>query len=183
MKSISAYQEQIQFIKVYIREAHPVDGWWFGKGFMNILLRLSGSKVSWEIYDPTTIEERRNAAGDCAESLQYGVKTYVDEMNDQVNKDYAAWPTRLYLIDKNGLCSLCRRFRTLWIQTRGIKTGYSETSPRGQYIMSDFVMNKDQEPLERRSDELREDLFQRDVNQLAQLTGTRSANRGWREYF
>lgn len=38
--------------------------------------------------------------------------------------------------------------------------------------MSDFVMNKDQEPLERRSDELREDLFQRDVNQLAELTGT-----------
>lgn len=37
--------------------------------------------------------------------------------------------------------------------------------------MSDFVMNKDQEPLERRSDELREDLFQRDVNQLAELTG------------
>ena len=70
---------------------------------MNILLRLSGSKVSWEIYDPTTLEERRKAAGDCAESLQYGVKTYVDEMNDQVNKNYAAWPTRLYLIDKNGL--------------------------------------------------------------------------------
>ena len=39
--------------------------------------------------------------------------------------------------------------------------------------MSDFVMNKDQEPLERRSDELRVDLFQRDMNQLAQLTGTR----------
>jgi len=38
--------------------------------------------------------------------------------------------------------------------------------------MSDFVMNKDQEPLERRSDELREDLFQRDVNQLVELTGT-----------
>jgi len=38
--------------------------------------------------------------------------------------------------------------------------------------MSDFVMNKDQEPLERRSDELRVDLFKRDVNQLAQLTGT-----------
>ncbi len=37
--------------------------------------------------------------------------------------------------------------------------------------MSDFVMNKDQEPLERRSDELREDLFQKDVNQLAELTG------------
>jgi hypothetical protein len=39
--------------------------------------------------------------------------------------------------------------------------------------MSDFVMNKDQEPLERRSDELREDLFHREVDQLAELTGTR----------
>ena len=38
--------------------------------------------------------------------------------------------------------------------------------------MNEFVMNKDQEPLERRADELREDLFQRDVNQLAELTGT-----------
>jgi len=98
-----AYQEQIQFIKVYIREAHPVDGWWFGKGFMNILLRISRSKVSWNIYDPTTIEERRTAAGDCAESLKYGVKTYIDEMNDEVNIKYAGWPTRLYLIDKKGL--------------------------------------------------------------------------------
>ncbi|TFG49888.1 MAG: hypothetical protein E4H33_01350 [Anaerolineales bacterium] len=98
-----SFNKQIQFIKVYIREAHPVDGWWFGKGFMKTLLKLSGSKVSWSIYDPNTIEERRAAAGDCEKSLQYGVKTYVDEMDDAVNKAYAAWPTRLYLIDKNGI--------------------------------------------------------------------------------
>jgi len=97
------YNKQVQFIKVYIREAHPVDGWWFGKGFMNTLLRLSKSKVSWNIYDPKTIEERRAAAGDCEESLQYGIKTYVDEMDDRVNKAYAAWPTRLYLINKEGI--------------------------------------------------------------------------------
>ena len=70
---------------------------------MKTLLKLSRSKVSWYIYDPNTIEERRAAAGDCEKSLQYGVKTYVDEMDDAVNKAYAAWPTRLYLIDKNGL--------------------------------------------------------------------------------
>ena len=88
---------------IYIREAHPVDGWWFGKGFMNTLLRMSGSKVSWSITDPKTIQERRKAAGDCEEALKYGVKTYVDEMDDAVNKAYAAWPTRLYLIDSNGI--------------------------------------------------------------------------------
>lgn len=55
------------------------------------------------IYDPKTIEDRRAAAGDCAASLQIGVKTYVDEIDDQVNQDYAAWPTRLYLINKTGV--------------------------------------------------------------------------------
>lgn len=97
------YNNQVKFIKVYIREAHPVDGWWFGKGFMNTLLRLSKSKVSWEIYDPKTIEERRAAAGVCEESLQYGIKTYVDEIDDPVNKAFAAWPTRLYLINTAGV--------------------------------------------------------------------------------
>ena len=70
---------------------------------MNTLLRISGSKVSWSIHDPKTIEERRKAAGDCEEALKYGVKTYVDDMDDAVNKAYAAWPTRLYLINKEGI--------------------------------------------------------------------------------
>lgn len=56
-----------------------------------------------DTYDPKTIEERRATAGDCVESLKYGVKTYVDEMDDQVNKNYAGWPTRLYMIDKQGI--------------------------------------------------------------------------------
>jgi len=97
------YSDQVQFIKVYIREAHPVDGWWFGKGIMNTLLTLQGNKASRDLYDPKTIEERRAAAGDCEESLQYGIKTYVDEIDDPVNKAYAAWPTRLYLISKEGV--------------------------------------------------------------------------------
>ena len=51
-----------------------------------------------EHHDPKTIEERRVVAGECETALQYGVRTYVDEMDDSVNKAYAAWPTRLYLI-------------------------------------------------------------------------------------
>ena len=66
-------------------------------------MRLFSAKVSMDLYDPVTIEERRAAAGECEASLQYGIKTYVDEMDDRVNKAYAAWPTRLYLIDKEGI--------------------------------------------------------------------------------
>ena len=49
--------------------------------------------------------------------------------------------------------------------------------------MSDFVMNKDQEPLERRSDELRENLFHRKVDQLAELTGTTVRSKAEEHYY
>ena len=49
-----------------------------------------------------TIEARRVVAGDCADALAYGLRTYVDEMDDWVNKAYAAWPTQLYLVGLDG---------------------------------------------------------------------------------
>ena len=39
---------------------------------------------------------------DCELALQYGIKTYVDEMDDLVNHAYAGWPTRLYLVGLDG---------------------------------------------------------------------------------
>jgi len=96
------YHQQVQFLNIYIREAHPVDGWWFGKGLPRLMLKLSGSKAATDIYDPKTIEERRAAAGRCETSLQYGIRTYVDEMDDAVNTAYAAHPTRLYLVGLDG---------------------------------------------------------------------------------
>ena len=55
-----------------------------------------------EHYDPKTIEERRAVAGECEAALDYGVRTYVDDMDDRVNHAYAAWPTRFYLIGLDG---------------------------------------------------------------------------------
>ena len=96
------YHDDVQFIVIYIREAHPVDGWWLGKGSIGFWLKLSRSKVALDIYDPKTIEERRLAAGQFETSLKYGVRTYVDEMDDAVNTAYAAAPTRMYLIGLDG---------------------------------------------------------------------------------
>lgn len=81
------YRDQVQFLVIYIREAHPDDGWSFGKR---------------GIDDPTTIEERRKLAGTCEDTMQYGIRTYVDEMDDAVMIAYAAWPERLYLIGVDG---------------------------------------------------------------------------------
>jgi hypothetical protein len=89
-------------LTIYIREAHPVDGWWFGRGLPSLFFKLTRNKAATDIFDPKTIEERRSVAGDCEISLQYGIRTLVDEMDDVVNKAYAAWPTRLYLIGLDG---------------------------------------------------------------------------------
>ena len=83
---------------IYIREAHPVDGWWLGRGLLGFALKLFRTKAATDIYDPQTIEQRRAVAGQCDDALKYGIRTYVDEMDDAVNKAYAAWPTRLYLV-------------------------------------------------------------------------------------
>ena len=81
------YSDRVQFLVIYIREAHPTDGWYMG---------------NHDIRDPQTIEERRELAGTCETRLKYGISTIVDEMDDGVMKAYAAWPDRLYLVDTDG---------------------------------------------------------------------------------
>ncbi len=96
------YHDRVQFLAVYIREAHPVDGWWFGGGIMGLLMKLRRSRAATDVYDPTTTEERQAVAGRCEATLLYGIRTYVDGMDDAVSKAYAAMPTRLYLIGLDG---------------------------------------------------------------------------------
>jgi len=87
---------------VYICEAHPVDGWWLGRGLPGLALKLFAPKAARDVYDPKTIDERRSVAGKCQAALSYGIRTYVDDMDDKVSKAYAALPTRLYLVGLNG---------------------------------------------------------------------------------
>jgi len=87
---------------IYIREAHPVDGWWLGKGLPGLMLKMAKMQAATDVYDPQAIDERRSVAGRCEVALQYGIQTYTDEMDDAVNEAYAAWPTRLYLVGMDG---------------------------------------------------------------------------------
>ncbi len=96
------FHDQVQFLSIYIREAHPVDGWWFGEGLQARLMRIYSPQAALDVYDPQTIEERRAVASRCEQALQYGIDTYVDELDDAVSKTYAALPTRLYLVDRDG---------------------------------------------------------------------------------
>jgi hypothetical protein len=81
------YNDKIQFILVYTTEAHPTDGWYMG---------------DHDIRHHQSMDERREVAGMCEIALQYGIKTYVDEMDDAVSNAYASLPDRLYLVGQTG---------------------------------------------------------------------------------
>lgn len=70
---------------MYIREAHPTDGW-----------RRPATHL--EIEDPKTHEERTKVAQGCASELKLTMPVLVDDMQDTVSRAYAADPDRLFII-------------------------------------------------------------------------------------
>jgi hypothetical protein len=74
---------------VYIREAHPEDGW--------VIPENRRSKLS--VHEPQTDEARARVAETCAVNLELRMPMVVDRMNNAVASAYGGWPDRLYLVD------------------------------------------------------------------------------------
>ena len=87
-----SYGDRVAFFVVYIREAHPEDGWAFT---MN---REQGIAID----DPTTDSARADVAGVCAARLEIELPVLVDGVDDEVARAYGGWPDRLYLVAADG---------------------------------------------------------------------------------
>jgi len=86
------WRDQVDFYAVYIREAHPADGW----------SMESNDRVGIKIAQPKSTEERKQVAVDCCASLQMSMPLLVDSIDDRVGRAYSGFPDRLYLIDRDG---------------------------------------------------------------------------------
>ena len=86
------WQEKVTFVVVYIREAHPEEGWVVTPN------RDAGILVN----DPTSTNERVEVAAACAINLKIRIPVVVDEVNDEIARAYGALPDRLYLIAQDG---------------------------------------------------------------------------------
>ncbi len=95
------YRDRVEFLMIYIREAHSTDGWWLGKGLTGMAVRSFTPSVT-DVADPQTLEERRAVAERFAADATPGTPVLVDGVDDAVNRAYAGWPTRLYLVDVEG---------------------------------------------------------------------------------
>ena len=91
-KLYKAYKRKAHWFLVYIREAHPSDGWQVD----------ANVKAGIEIEEPKTMEERMEVARTCYSTLGLSFPAVVDGMDNKVEEAYAGWPDRLYVIDKEG---------------------------------------------------------------------------------
>ena len=97
------YRDDVEFMMIYVREAHPTDKWWLAETkFMRFISVLSNDHPSYDTKEPETIEERRSVATACRAKLLEDMPVYVDKMDNKVDQTYVAWPTRIYFLDKEG---------------------------------------------------------------------------------
>lgn len=86
------YGGQVEFLAVYVREAHPTDGW----------RMQSNDESGISLKQPHNEGERINVAQRCCSKLKMSMPMVVDAMDDRVGHSYSGMPNRLYLIDRKG---------------------------------------------------------------------------------
>jgi hypothetical protein len=86
------YGGEVAFFIVYIREAHPEDGW----------VLADNRREEIALGDPTSLAERADAAGACVLRLRTRIPVLLDDVDDEVALAYGGWPDRLYLIGRDG---------------------------------------------------------------------------------
>jgi thiol-disulfide isomerase/thioredoxin len=86
------FRDQADFLGVYVREAHPTDGW----------KMESNTRLGVAVSQPTSNDERRAVAQQCCRLLQPSFPWLVDEIDDPVGNAYSGMPARLYVLDSAG---------------------------------------------------------------------------------
>jgi hypothetical protein len=86
------HRDKVEFVVVYIREAHPEDGW--------VVHQNRTEDIRY--MDPTSNDERQEVAAACALRLKIRMPVVVDDIDDNIASAYGALPDRLYLIGRGG---------------------------------------------------------------------------------
>ncbi len=82
----------MEFLVVYVREAHPTDGWQTDSNVAEgVLFRQHQS-----------YEEREEVAQTCSLDLHITVPILIEEIDNVIDEAYGAAPERLYLIGADG---------------------------------------------------------------------------------
>jgi hypothetical protein len=79
----------IDFVTIYIREAHTRDEWPLGIDYC------------WKM--PKNLEERLHLANRFVKEMEYNIPIAVDSMENPFNLAFSAWPERYYIFHQGKL--------------------------------------------------------------------------------
>lgn len=89
----STYRDRVEFLTIYIKEAHPLDEW-----------QMTSNETEGVCYrQPKSTDERVAIANDFVKRFEYPLPLLVDPISNVTNALYAGWPERLYIIDERGV--------------------------------------------------------------------------------
>jgi len=83
------YKDCVNFLTIYIKEAHTRDEWPLGNDFC------------WK--NPKTMEERMALAHKFNKEMDYEIPMVVDAFDDPFNDHFSSWPERYYIIHQGKL--------------------------------------------------------------------------------
>src|SRR5215216_8123971 len=86
------YRGRVSFLAVYVKEAHPEDGW--------VLSENRDEDIA--VVDPVGDAERESVALSCAVALRLNMPMAIDAVDNEVARVYGGWPDRLYLVGADG---------------------------------------------------------------------------------
>ena len=90
---IAEYGDAVQFIFVYVLEAHPTDGW-----------NTNSNRADDIMYaQPANTDERAKVANDWRRAYSFQSPVALDWPDNRINADYAGSPERLYVLDAKGV--------------------------------------------------------------------------------
>lgn len=88
------YKNRVTFLLIYIREAHP-------DSVLFVPTKDGGKKLQVVAQTSTTAERLKNLEK-CVSLLQMTMPALIDSDDNVVNRAYAGWPDRLYIVGQDG---------------------------------------------------------------------------------
>jgi len=86
------FKNDAGFLMVYVREAHPTDGWKMEQN----------ERAGVSVKQPRTLGERTQVAGRFCAKLRPAMPVLIDDVDDRVGNLYSGMPGRMYVIDAKG---------------------------------------------------------------------------------
>lgn len=94
VKLYEEWKDRVEFLTIYIKEAHAVDGW-------ELAHNHEGEKEICYLQ-PQTTESRISIACDFINHYSYPIPLLVDDIDNIACYRYSALPERLYIIEADG---------------------------------------------------------------------------------